>query len=193
MARILGFPKWPGSVCAQDVCIPAKHSDGSRRIAKGDRYTVRPLVCVQKFLDGARTPGCTYYSCHKRIETLECDREFKAMGRTICPRCKEHRVRRSCRRGFFEAAVLRLVRMRPYRCQGCDRRFFALAHPNSEDYGYSYSPLARREVCETAPDPAAALRQPQPRRTDAYEGAVAWLQQHNSAPQGLILRSERRA
>jgi hypothetical protein len=104
------------------------------------------------------------------------------MGRTNCPRCKEHRTRRSPRRGFFEETLLRLVWMRPYRCQGCDRRFFAFARPNSECGGHSYSPLARRETCEAKPCNTAVLRQPPPRQNDAYEGAVAWLQEHNPVP-----------
>src|ERR1700685_3848499 len=104
------------------------------------------------------------------------------MGRLTCPRCKDHRTRRSTRRGFFEERLLRLGGMGPYRCHGCDRRFFAFARSNSEGGGYLYSPLARRDVCEAQPDDTAVLRQPLPlplpRRADAHEGAVAWLQEH---------------
>jgi hypothetical protein len=59
----------------------------------------------------------------------------RTMGKTICPGCTGHRIRRSPRRGFFEETLLRLVRMRPYRCHECGRRFFALTQPKSEGGG----------------------------------------------------------
>jgi hypothetical protein len=59
------------------------------------------------------------------------------MGKTICPGCSGRRVRRSPRRGFFEETLLRLVRMRPYRCYDCDRRFFAATQPKTDNSGES--------------------------------------------------------
>jgi transposase-like protein len=42
-----------------------------------------------------------------------------------CPRCQSKEVRRSKRRGIFELSLLSMVPMRPYRCEDCDRRFYA--------------------------------------------------------------------
>lgn len=44
--------------------------------------------------------------------------------------------------------MLRLVRMRPYRCHECDRRFFALSRPQGNS-GDPYSSPESREVSET--------------------------------------------
>ena len=35
-----------------------------------------------------------------------------------------HNVRRSHRKGLFERVILSLLRLRPYRCEECDKRFF---------------------------------------------------------------------
>jgi hypothetical protein len=51
-----------------------------------------------------------------------------------CPCCPSRRVSRSHRRGIFERYLLSSVRIRPYRCDECDSRFyksdlpFALLH-----------------------------------------------------------------
>ena len=42
-----------------------------------------------------------------------------------CPNCSGANVRRSRRRGFVEGYLLRAVFLAPYRCQECDKRFYA--------------------------------------------------------------------
>jgi DNA-directed RNA polymerase subunit RPC12/RpoP len=44
-----------------------------------------------------------------------------------CPDCHSRAIHRSKRRGMFELSLLGLVPMRPYRCEECDRRFYAFA------------------------------------------------------------------
>jgi DNA-directed RNA polymerase subunit RPC12/RpoP len=46
-----------------------------------------------------------------------------------CPHCQSKATRRSKRRGTFELTVLSLIPMRPFRCEDCDRRFYAFASP----------------------------------------------------------------
>jgi hypothetical protein len=41
-----------------------------------------------------------------------------------CPVCGSHFFARSHRRGFFERHILRALRIRPYRCNACDCRFY---------------------------------------------------------------------
>lgn len=41
-----------------------------------------------------------------------------------CPFCESTRVRRSERRGVFERLVLRLLLLRPFRCETCTRRHY---------------------------------------------------------------------
>jgi len=45
----------------------------------------------------------------------------------LCPHCKSKYIHRSKRRGIFELSVLMLLPLRPFRCEDCDRRFYALA------------------------------------------------------------------
>lgn len=40
-----------------------------------------------------------------------------------CPQCESSRVRRSCRRGFLERFLYRILFVWPYRCDACDVRF----------------------------------------------------------------------
>lgn len=47
----------------------------------------------------------------------------------ICPKCRSHDVHRSRRRGFVERVLLPLVLKRPYRCDGCNSRY----------YGYTFA------------------------------------------------------
>ncbi len=42
----------------------------------------------------------------------------------ICPRCRSYDVHRSRRRGFVERILLPLILKRPYRCDGCNSRYF---------------------------------------------------------------------
>lgn len=46
-----------------------------------------------------------------------------------CLHCQSTCVRRSKRRGVFELSVLRFIPMRPFRCENCDRRFYAFVSP----------------------------------------------------------------
>jgi ribosomal protein L37AE/L43A len=49
----------------------------------------------------------------------------------LCPRCERKAVRRSKRRGVIESTLLSLIRVRPFRCMDCDRRFYGLAFQTS--------------------------------------------------------------
>ena len=44
----------------------------------------------------------------------------------FCPRCHSTNVRPSHKKNFLERAVLRFVRLRPYRCEECDARFLRI-------------------------------------------------------------------
>lgn len=47
------------------------------------------------------------------------------MRRTrLCPYCHTTNVRPSHKKNYLEQAVLPLFRVRPYRCEDCDKRFF---------------------------------------------------------------------
>jgi hypothetical protein len=46
----------------------------------------------------------------------------------ICPCCGSRRLSRSHRRGLIERYVLSALRMRPYRCDVCDSRFYKSTH-----------------------------------------------------------------
>jgi hypothetical protein len=41
-----------------------------------------------------------------------------------CPVCKSNNVRRSMRRGVLESLVLRLLLLRPFRCDSCNNRYY---------------------------------------------------------------------
>ena len=41
-----------------------------------------------------------------------------------CPWCGRTDVRRSHRRGLIDRGLSRLLRISPYRCEECDRRFY---------------------------------------------------------------------
>jgi hypothetical protein len=49
---------------------------------------------------------------------------MEAMHIRICPRCRSYDVHRSRRRGFIERFLLPLVLKRPYRCDGCNSRYY---------------------------------------------------------------------
>jgi len=42
----------------------------------------------------------------------------------VCPACGGSEVRKSRGRGIFERAVLRVLLVRAYRCDYCDKRFY---------------------------------------------------------------------
>jgi hypothetical protein len=42
-----------------------------------------------------------------------------------CPHCKSKATHRSKRRGTFESTARRVIPMRPFHCEDCDRRFYA--------------------------------------------------------------------
>jgi DNA-directed RNA polymerase subunit RPC12/RpoP len=54
------------------------------------------------------------------------NREELRNNRKACPSCGSREVTRSHRRGIAERYVLPTVRIRPYRCAACDRRFYGL-------------------------------------------------------------------
>ena len=41
----------------------------------------------------------------------------------VCPGCRSRDIERAARRTSFERWVLPIVRLRPYRCLNCGRRF----------------------------------------------------------------------
>ena len=45
----------------------------------------------------------------------------------ICPKCRSYDVHRSRRRGFLERVLLPLILKRPYRCDGCNSRYYGYA------------------------------------------------------------------
>jgi len=57
---------------------------------------------------------------------LNCTRMRDESGdrRHFCPNCGSYLVRRSFRAGFVEKVFYRLIGLRPYRCRGCETRFF---------------------------------------------------------------------
>ena len=50
-------------------------------------------------------------------------REVTATGQA-CPVCGQQTIRRSRRRGWLERYLMPVIRMRPYRCEHCDWRFY---------------------------------------------------------------------
>ena len=42
-----------------------------------------------------------------------------------CPFCGAQTIRRSRRRGVIERYLMPAIRMRPYRCEDCDYRFYS--------------------------------------------------------------------
>jgi DNA-directed RNA polymerase subunit RPC12/RpoP len=50
----------------------------------------------------------------------------------FCPRCGSERLHRSHRDGALERYVLRLVGVRPYRCESCNERFLSRKKPAQE-------------------------------------------------------------
>ena len=49
---------------------------------------------------------------------------FTRVARGNCPKCHQKAARRSHRVGPLERFVLSAVAVRPYRCLGCDTRFY---------------------------------------------------------------------
>ena len=62
------------------------------------------------------------------------------LGPRRCPFCGSHHVRRSHTADIFDI-LLRLVLMRPFRCLGCDERF----------YGFFFRKLRRVETAPAKP------------------------------------------
>ena len=52
-----------------------------------------------------------------------------------CPNCRGNMIRRSRRNGVFEKTLLKVLGVRPYRCKGCDERYFGVGlrreHPET--------------------------------------------------------------
>lgn len=51
-----------------------------------------------------------------------------AAARRLCPYCRSVEVTRSHRRGPIEKYLLRAIRVRVYRCDDCNSRFYAFCH-----------------------------------------------------------------
>jgi DNA-directed RNA polymerase subunit RPC12/RpoP len=49
-------------------------------------------------------------------------------GRRLCPYCRSRETARSHRRGPIEKYLLRAIRVRVYRCDDCNSRFYAFSH-----------------------------------------------------------------
>jgi len=41
-----------------------------------------------------------------------------------CPLCDSKRIHRSRRKGIMERGILAIIFVRPFRCEGCESRFF---------------------------------------------------------------------
>jgi hypothetical protein len=54
-----------------------------------------------------------------------------------CPHCQSKTTHRSKRRGTSESTVLRVIPMRPFRCEDCDRRFYAFVWPTGTMQSHS--------------------------------------------------------
>ena len=52
-----------------------------------------------------------------------------------CPDCQSCQIHRSRRRGILERAVLRMIFVRPFRCEKCDLRFFRWSLAPNPNYG----------------------------------------------------------
>jgi hypothetical protein len=64
---------------------------------------------------------------------------------THCPLCQSKNISKSKRRGLLESVVFTLIRVRPYRCQDCDLRFFRRAAP----HGHEASRIAPQVLGQT--------------------------------------------
>jgi hypothetical protein len=51
-----------------------------------------------------------------------------AAARRLCPYCRSVEVTRSHRRGPIEKYLLRAIRVRVYRCDDCNSRFYGFSH-----------------------------------------------------------------
>jgi hypothetical protein len=51
-----------------------------------------------------------------------------AAARRLCPYCRSVEIARSHRRGPIEKYLLRAIRVRVYRCDDCNSRFYGFSH-----------------------------------------------------------------
>lgn len=73
-----------------------------------------------------------YFSCNVAVlfwvallSRSRCPLEERPKARVHrCPRCKSLAIRRTLRDGFVEQMLLRLLKLAPYRCNDCEKRFF---------------------------------------------------------------------
>jgi hypothetical protein len=63
-----------------------------------------------------------------------------------CPLCQSINISKSRRRGLLESVVFTLIRLRPYRCQSCDLRFFRLAVPHGHGASHLATASTRSEL-----------------------------------------------
>src|SRR5271155_2363430 len=60
-----------------------------------------------------------------------------------CPRCQSRATHRSKRRGTFELTILSVIPLRPFRCEDCDRRFYAFVSATDSVSRHSHSEALR--------------------------------------------------
>lgn len=53
---------------------------------------------------------------------------ISAAARRLCPYCQSVEITRSHRRGPIEKYLLRAIRVRVYRCDDCNSRFYGFSH-----------------------------------------------------------------
>lgn len=70
-------------------------------------------------------------------------------SRPICPYCGDGHFHRSRQRGVLERLLLRILRLRPYRCSLCATRFYA---PRFDQAGSSGGQLGDGAPQSTGPD-----------------------------------------
>ena len=54
------------------------------------------------------------------------------VAEVFCPRCGSETLHRSHREGFYERVVMKLVGVRPYRCESCNERFYSRKKMNED-------------------------------------------------------------
>ena len=63
-----------------------------------------------------------------------------------CPLCQSMKISKSRRRGLLETVVFTLIRVRPYRCESCDLRFFRWAVPHGHSASHKGTAGTRSDL-----------------------------------------------
>jgi len=56
-----------------------------------------------------------------------------------CPYCENSRIHKSRRHGMFEKTIAKFISLNPYRCEGCDARYFIFGRPMTLEHGQASS------------------------------------------------------